>query len=174
MAVAEQILNTDPASSSAHCIIVEAAKQLELPRTAVLSYETLAKNSPKDKKLIVEYANALSDNGENSRPEKLLIELLRETPNYGDLNQALKNLSARTTLDEGGYNALASGEGSYRDILKDKKEAESLEQQQKVVKTEDVVTERLIGEYDGAAAYRAGKSEARALAGRALHAEKAV
>ncbi len=147
MAVAEQILNTDPNSSSAHRIIVEAAKQLELPRTAVLSYETLAKNSPKDKKLIVEYANALSDIGENSRAENLLIELLRETPNDGDLNQALKNMSARTTLDEGGYNALASGEGSYRDILKDKKQSESLEQQQRVVKTEDV-TERLIGEYE--------------------------
>jgi predicted Zn-dependent protease len=147
MAVAEQILNTDPNNSSAHRIIVEAAKQLELPRTAVLSYETLAKNSPKDKKLIVEYAHALSDIGENNRAENLLIELLRETPSDGDLNQALKNMSARKTLDEGGYNALESGEGSYRDILKDKKQAESLEQEQKIVKTEDV-TERLIGEYE--------------------------
>ena len=109
MAVAEQILNTDPASSSAHRIIVEAAKQLELPRTAVLSFETLAKNSPKDKKLIVDFAHALSDIGENSRAENLLIELLRETPNDGDLNQALKNMSARKTLDEGGYNALEDG-----------------------------------------------------------------
>jgi tetratricopeptide (TPR) repeat protein len=147
MAVAEQILNTDPSSSSAHRIIVEAAKQLELPRTAVLSYETLAKNSPKDKKLIVDFAHALSDIGENSRAENLLIELLREIPNDGDLNQALKNMSARKTLDEGGYNALESGEGSYRDILKDKKQAESLEQEQKVVKSEDN-TERLINEYE--------------------------
>jgi tetratricopeptide (TPR) repeat protein len=40
MAIAEQILNGDPNNSSAHRIIVEAAKALELPRTAVLSYET--------------------------------------------------------------------------------------------------------------------------------------
>jgi tetratricopeptide (TPR) repeat protein len=147
LAVAEQILNTDPASSSAHRIIVEAAKQLDLPHTAVLSYETLVKNSPKDKKMIVEFAHALSEIGENSRAENLLIDLLRETPNDGDLNQALKNMSARKTLDEGGYGALEGGEGSYRDILKDKKEAESLEQEKRVVKTEDV-TERLIGEYE--------------------------
>jgi tetratricopeptide (TPR) repeat protein len=147
MAVAEQILNTDPSSSSAHRIIVEAAKQLDLPRTAVLSYETLAKNSPKDKKLIVEYANAVADIGETGRAESLVLDLLREIPNDGDLNQALKNLSARKTLDEGGYGALEDGEGSYRDILKDKKEAESLEQEQKVVKSEDN-TERLIGEYE--------------------------
>jgi len=147
MAVAEQILNADPNNSSAHRIIVEAAKQLDLPRTAVLSYETLAKNSPKDKKLIVEYAHAVSDIGENSRAENLLIELLRESPRDGDLHQALKNLSARKTLDEGGYGALEGGEGSYRDILKDKGEAESLEQEKRVVKSEDN-TERLIGEYE--------------------------
>ena len=39
MAIAEQILNGDPNSSAAHRIIVDAAKALELPRTAVLSYE---------------------------------------------------------------------------------------------------------------------------------------
>ena len=50
-------------------------------------------------------------------------------------------------MDEGGYAALEGGEGSYRDILKDKKEAVSLEQEKRVVKTEDI-TERLIGEYE--------------------------
>jgi thioredoxin-like negative regulator of GroEL len=75
------------------------------------------------------------------------MDLLRETPNDGELNQALKDLSARKTLDQGGYNALEGGQGSYRDILKDKKEAASLEQEKRVVKTEDV-TERLIGEYE--------------------------
>ena len=41
MAIAEQILNNDPNNSAAHRIIVDAATALELPRTAVLSYETL-------------------------------------------------------------------------------------------------------------------------------------
>jgi tetratricopeptide (TPR) repeat protein len=59
----------------------------------------------------------------------------------------LKDLSARKTLDEGGYEALADGSGSYRDILKDKDEAVSLEQQNRQVKSEDVA-ERLIGEYE--------------------------
>src|SRR5581483_9752255 len=59
MSVAEQILNTDPNSSAAHRIIVEAARVLELPKTAVLSYETLLKNSPKDKQLAIDFAHAL-------------------------------------------------------------------------------------------------------------------
>ena len=72
---------------------------------------------------------------------------MRDNPNDADLSKALKNLSARKTMDEGGYSALEGGEGSYRDILKDKKEAASLEQEKRVVKTEDT-TERLIGEYE--------------------------
>ena len=72
-------------------------------------------------------------------------------PTDNDLAQALKDLSARKTLDEGGYEALADGTGSYRDILKDKEEAVSLEQQNRQVKTEDVA-ERLIQRIRDAAA----------------------
>ena len=152
MAIAEQILNGDPNSSAAHRIIVDAATALELPHTAVLSYETLSNNSPKDKDLAIAFARALAaagdvSEGEQNRGEQILMALLREMPNDGELNQALKDLSARKTLDQGGYAALESGQGSYRDILKDKKEAASLEQEKRVVKTEDV-TERLIGEYE--------------------------
>jgi len=50
-------------------------------------------------------------------------------------------------MDEGGYESLADGKGSYRDILKDKEQAVSLEQQNRQVKTEDVA-ERLINEYE--------------------------
>jgi tetratricopeptide (TPR) repeat protein len=147
LAIAEQILNGDPESSAAHRIIVDAGTALELPRTVVLSYETLAKNSPKDKALTIEYARAVSAIGEGSRAEKIIMDLMREMPGDGDLRDALKDLSARKTLDEGGYGALEGGGGSYRDILKDKKEAESLEQEKRVQKTEDVA-ERLIGEYE--------------------------
>ena len=152
MAIAEQILNTDPNNASAHRILVDAANALELPHTAVLSYETLIKHSPKDRNLAIDFAHALAaagdmSQGENNRGEKILMDLLRDNPQDGDLSKALKNLSARKTMDEGGYGALESGEGSYRDILKDKKESASLEQEKRVVKTEDT-TERLIGEYE--------------------------
>ncbi|MGA2853385.1 MAG: hypothetical protein ABSE90_04570 [Verrucomicrobiota bacterium] len=147
LAIAEQILSGDPDSSAAHRIIVDAGTALDLPRTVAMSYETLVKNSPKDKALAIEFAHAVSAIGEGSRAEKILMDLLREMPNDGDLKMALKDLSARKTMDESGYGALEGGGGSYRDILKDKKEAESLEQEKRVQKTEDVA-ERLIGEYE--------------------------
>lgn len=148
MAIAEQILNGDPYNSSAHRIIVDAANSMELPRTAAMSLDTLIKNSPKDKALAIEFAYLAAKIGESSKGEKILMDLLRdEYPGDGDLNGALKDLSARKTMTEGGYGALEGGGGSYRDILKDKKQATQLEQEQRVEKSEDV-TEKLIREYE--------------------------
>jgi tetratricopeptide (TPR) repeat protein len=150
MAIAEQILNGDPSNSSAHRIIVDAAKALELPHTAVLSYETLIKASPKDRNLAIDFAHALAEAGdvspdENNRGEKLLIALLRENPQDSELSQALKNLSARKTMTQGGYDAAEGGKASFRDMLRNKEQAVSLEQESRIMKTEDV-TARLIGE----------------------------
>jgi tetratricopeptide (TPR) repeat protein len=50
-------------------------------------------------------------------------------------------------LHEGGYDALADGGGSYRDILKNKAEAVQLEQEKREVKSDDVA-QRLISEYE--------------------------
>jgi predicted Zn-dependent protease len=145
--IAEQILNGDPSSSPAHRIIVEAATALEMPRTAVLSLEMLVRNSPKDKDIAIKFANTLAEAGEVTRAERILSDILLTLPGDNDLNHALKNISARKTMDKGGYEALADGKGSYRDILKDKEESVKLEQENRQVRTEDTA-QRLIEEYE--------------------------
>jgi len=148
LSTVEQVLNGDPSNASAHRIIVDAALALELPQTATLSLEVLVKNSPKDKALAIEFANTIAEHGGDARAgERVLQELIRTSPYDPDLVQALKNLSAARTLDEGGYDKIETGEASYRDILRNKEEAVSLEQEKRVQKTEDVA-ERLIGEYE--------------------------
>ncbi len=145
--IAEQILNGDPTNSGAHRLIVRASKTMGMPHTAVLSLEMLYRNDPRDRDIGMEYANALAETGEPKKGELILAELYRNNPGDNELAQALKNLSAQKTLDEGGYEALADGTGSYRDILKNKEEAVSLEQQARVEKSEDVA-DRLIKEYE--------------------------
>ncbi len=147
MQIAEQILTGDPHSSPAHRIIVEAAAALKMPQTAVLSLEILVRNSPKDCDLAIQFANSLADTGDVARAEKILSDLCRQSPGDNDLALALKNISARKTMGESGYEKVAEGTGSYRDILKDKEEAASLEQQNRHVKPEDSA-ERLIKEYE--------------------------
>jgi tetratricopeptide (TPR) repeat protein len=149
MAIAEQVLNSDPNNSYAHRLIVDAAQALELPKTAVLSLEVMVRHSPKDKALVIEFGELAAQTGGDAAAaaEKALDELVRASGFDPDLAQAQKNLSARKTMDEGGYSALEGGGGSFRDILKDKDEAASLEQAQRVQKTEDTAA-RLIGEYE--------------------------
>ena len=149
LAAAEQVLNSDANNSFAHRIIVDAAQALDLPQTRLLSLEVMVRNAPKDKDLVVEFANTVAELGGHADvAEKYLDDLIRTSPYDPDLQQAQKNLSAHKTMDEGGYSALADGQGSYRDILRNKEESVTLEQEQRVQKSEDV-TARLIEEYEG-------------------------
>ncbi len=147
IACAEQVLNSDPQNSTAHKILAEAALAVEMPRTAVLSLTAAAQAAPDDKAVVSQLATALAKTGEINRAERILSDLCRAHPTDGELSKQLKNISALKTLSEGGYEKLAEGGGSYRDILKNKEEAVSLEQEKRAEKSEDVAT-RLIGEYE--------------------------
>ncbi|MDX1951446.1 MAG: tetratricopeptide repeat protein [Verrucomicrobiota bacterium] len=145
--ICEQILNSDPNNVSAHKILAEGALMLDFPKTAVLSLGIAQKNSPGDQDLAVRLAEALLLIGNNQAAETIYKELQKRNPTDSTLAQALKNIAARRTMLEGGYEGLEKGEGSYRDILKNKAEAVSLEQEKREVKDEDVAG-RLIAEYE--------------------------
>lgn len=145
--IAEQILNGDPNSTSGHKLLAEAALQADLPRTAVLSLEIARKQAPHDKDLAMRLGEALTQAGQVAKAENVYRELERAYPNDQAILQSLKNVVAKRTMVEGGYEALSSGEGSYRDILKDKAEAVALEQEHREVKSGDVA-DRLIHEYE--------------------------
>ncbi len=146
LAIAEQILCGDPNSISAHKLLADAALAADLPRTALLSLEMLRRISPKDREVNLELAVAYMRVGQSQKAEDIYVELLRLYPGDGEVAQAYKQMSASRTLKEGGYEALADGKGSYRDILKDKDATLSLEQEGRQVKSEDVAR-KLIEEY---------------------------
>ncbi len=145
--VAEEALNEDPGNAAAHELLASAAMALGLPKTAVLSLEVAFKHKPTDRSLALELAEALGQLGNRARAEKILRDLLRTYPNDVEINEHLKNMLANRTLHEGGYGQLESGEGSFRDILKDKDEARLLEQQSRLVKAESVARD-LISEHE--------------------------
>jgi tetratricopeptide (TPR) repeat protein len=144
--IGEQILNSDPTSTAGHKLIAEAAMTLSMPKTAVMSFDVLFKNNPKDKNITIQYANVLAEIRQADLAERILMESSRLNPSDPDLHQALKDLSARKTLHEGGYDAAATGKASYRDMLRNEEEAKSLEQANRVQKTEDQA-QNLIDEY---------------------------
>jgi len=145
--IAEQILNSDPHSAQGHKLLAEAALAADLPKTAILSLEILVKNSPEDQEYQTELGRAYSQAGQVEKAEQIFAKLVRLNPGDARLSEELKNMSARKTLAEGGYDALSDGKGSFRDILKDKEQAVALEQENRQVKDTDT-TRRLIDEYE--------------------------
>jgi len=78
LAAAEQVLNSDANNSFAHRIIVDAAQALDLPQTRLLSLEVMVRNAPKDKNLVVEFANTVAElGGQADVAENYLDELIR-------------------------------------------------------------------------------------------------
>ncbi len=135
--IAEQILNSDANNSGAHKIIAEAALGLDMPKTAVLSLEVLQRNSPEDKDAAFQLVDACIAAGDKPKAEKILTDLRKAFPNDGEVYQKLKDLSARQSLDEGGYSKLGTNTSSYRDVLKDKDQTAKLEQENKQMRSED-------------------------------------
>jgi tetratricopeptide (TPR) repeat protein len=144
---AEQVLNDDPRSAAAHELLARAAMASDLPRTAVLSLEIVFKNSPGNRDVGLKLGKAYVAAGMPERADRLYADLLAANPSDLEVAQAYKDLGARRTLSDKGYAAIASGEGTYRDALRDKEEAVSLEQQNRHVKG-DEVADRLLAEYE--------------------------
>jgi len=144
--IAEEILNSDPNNTMAHKLLAEAALACDFPKSAVLSLEILFKNSSGDPTIARQLAEALAKTGQVDRAEQIFAELVKASPNDQELAQAYKNACARRTLSQGGYETIVSGEGSYRDILKDETEAVRLEQENRHQKV-DSVSDTLLAEY---------------------------
>ena len=152
--IAEQLLNSDPNNIAAHKLLADAALAADLPRTAALSLEIAFKISP-DREVALKLGRALASAGMSDKAERILSELASTFPNDPEIAKVLKNVSAKRTLSEGGYEALEGGTGSYRDILKDKEQAVSLEQEKRAVKTEDMAA-RLLAECEARIAQEPG------------------
>lgn len=125
--LAESVLNGDPNNLDAHKVLAEAALALGFPFTAVLSLEIVFKQLPKDRDVAAKLAAAFTQAGQPGRAEKVLSDILRAYPHDADLAQLYKNVAANRTMSESGYGRLESGQGSYRDILRDEQQAVQLE-----------------------------------------------
>lgn len=134
----EQILNKDPQNVTAHKMLADAALEAGMPKTAVLSLEIVFRKNQADRDNALKLGQALGLVGRSDKGEEILAALKAAFPGDSEVAQVLKNFSAKRTLNESGYEGLSSGQGSYRDILKDKDAAVAMEQEQREVKTAEV------------------------------------
>lgn len=143
----EQVITGDPRNNLAHDIFAQAAMAADLPRSAILSLEAMRQESPADKGVSIRLSEAYTALGQNDKAEAVFAALQRHHPNDPRLNEMAKNISASRTLNEGGYETLADGKGSYRNILKDKGESARLEQESRINK-DAAQSQNLLAQYE--------------------------
>lgn len=137
---AEKALSKDPTNVGAHKLIAQAAQALELPETAVFAWECIRDQHPENIQHLLALGQAYIDAQRGEDAVAVGEQILRISPGNGEAQDLLKTGSVSQSLSKGNWEEET---GTYREKLKDSKEAASLEQASKFVAAEDA-TEQLI------------------------------
>lgn len=128
---AEDLLRKDPVNPTFVAAACQAAEAADMPEVAVLNLEIAREMNPKDVKTIAWLADLYKQVGRMHDARLAYEELVRLKPTDPEMLKKLKDATALDTMQKGGWETA----GSYRDVMKDAKQATLLEQQAKAVKS---------------------------------------
>lgn len=127
---AEKLLRIDPLNLSFVRLYDQAACAAEMPEAAAMAIETTREHFPRDVALLERLGRLYLEINETHKARECFEELVRLRPKDQKALKALKDSAALDTMRSGGW----EGAGTYRDVMKDAKEAALLEQAGKAVK----------------------------------------
>jgi tetratricopeptide (TPR) repeat protein len=136
MDAVERILEAEPYNPQANQLLREAAVAAKMPEIAAFALETIIEGNPKDTKTMHEIAKHFMQNG---LPEKAVEWYGRITdiaPNDLAAVKGGKDSAAASSMQRGGWE---KEETTYRDLIRDKEQAVSLEQQGRVVRSDEMI-----------------------------------
>lgn len=139
----EKILEEEPRNKSANLTLKEAAVALGWLETGVFAIETLLEENPRDTKLLHEVGRLYHDLGETEREVDIYTRITEIDPADAEALRLGKDASARGSMKRGGW---AQAE-SYRDLIKDKSAAVSLEQQNRIQMTDELLDQQIAEAY---------------------------
>ena len=129
----EKILENEPYNKQANLALKEAAVAAGWLETGVFALQTLLEENARDTKLLHELARLYHELGESEREVEIYNRISAIDPADVAAMRLGKDASARDSMKSGGWAAAAS----YRDLIKDKEAAVSLEQQSRMQLTEE-------------------------------------
>jgi len=124
----EQILERNPYHKQANLLLKAAAVAAGWLETGVFAMETQLEKDPRDTKLLHEAGRLYHQLGENERAVEIYSRINAIDPGDAVAGRLGKDAAARASMKSGGW---ASAE-SYRDLIKDRDMAVSLEQQSRM------------------------------------------
>jgi tetratricopeptide (TPR) repeat protein len=127
----EALLKKDPLNKQFLDLHAKAALAADMPEAAVHSISIAQENYPEDKGIMKRLANLYVEVGDTQKAKETFEKLMKMEPENQEYIKAYKDAAARDTMQTGGW----EGAKDYRDLIKDKGEAQRLEQTAKAVKT---------------------------------------
>jgi tetratricopeptide (TPR) repeat protein len=140
MTLAEQALTEDPKSSQALWVLAEAAEVAKLPETVVQTLETYTRLNARDTKALHWLARSYKETGQHEQARETYDRLLKINPNDFEAQKGTKDSTADGAMAGGGWEQSST---SFRDKLKDKDESIALEQQSRMVSSEDMLDNQI-------------------------------
>jgi tetratricopeptide (TPR) repeat protein len=139
----EKILEDEPYNKQANLALKEAAVAAGWLEIGIFALQTLLEENARDTKLLHELARLYHELGESQREVEIYNRISAIDPADAAAMRLGKDASARDSMKSGGWAAAAS----YRDLIKDKEAAVSLEQQSRMQLTEESLRQQISETY---------------------------
>ena len=128
---AEKLMRIDPLNMSFVNFLSQAAVAAQMPEVAIQTMEIAKEHFPKDTALLKSLSQLYIEGNQPAEARACLETLTQLLPNDPKIIKALKDAAALDTMKKGKWDDASS----FRDIIKDSKEAVLLEQEAKAVKS---------------------------------------
>ena len=133
---AEKLLKEEPLNRKFAQLLGEATAAAEIPEAGAQTLEVIRDHHPEDVPTLQLLGKLYLAMGQ-TKPARDCFEKVTELrPRDPTALKALKDAMALDSMSKDGWSDVAEQGGSFRDIIKDSKEAQILEQESKAVKTE--------------------------------------
>ena len=133
---AEGLLRADPLNLRFVLAFAQAAALDEFPEAAVQTLEIARDHYPDDTALLKSLAENYQATGDTKQAQQVYERLYELHPNDPALLKAMKDAMAMDSIQKDGWADNADSGGSFRNMVRDTKEAQLLEQAGKAVKTD--------------------------------------
>ncbi len=121
----EKILENEPYHQPANLLLKEAAVAANYPEIAIFAMQTLLEHDPRNAKILHELGRLYHRYEQSDRAVEVYTRISEIDPSDLEAVKLGKDASARASMKTGGWTEAES----YRDLIKDKETAVSLEQQ---------------------------------------------
>jgi tetratricopeptide (TPR) repeat protein len=139
----EKILEEEPYNRQANLVLKEAAMAASWPEIGVFALRTLLEENPRDVKVLHELGRLHHELGESEREVEIYNQITEINPLDAEALRLGKDASARASMTTGGWTQAVS----YRDLIKDKEMAVSLEQQSRMRLTGESLDQQIAETY---------------------------